>query len=1033
MLTVRVLGEQSLADTVTGARGRSARALALVAYLAWHAGVPQPRGLMAELFWPDSTSAQAMTNLRRELHALRRIVPAEALAVTASSLAWCDSPGCDVDLRTFAREREAALRPGATPAVVRRHARVAVAAYGGDLLPGLDEPWADAAREELRAQCLELLDRLAGAASAVEDVPGALDAARRAVAMAPLEESRYLTLMRLQSAAGDRAAAIETYRRCRALLERELGVRPAPALAVELRRLLAAGDPDAPIEGGAPAPDRTVGAHLGVPLVGRTAEVTALVAGWQQATTGRGPSVAVVRGRPGLGKTRLAEEVEAVARAQGAVVAASSCFGTAGRVALAPVADWLRSSGVRAATASLDDVWRAEVLRLLPEDGATLPPSERPMADAWQRHRFFEGLAHALFAVRRPTLLVLDDLQWTDEETLAFVSLLLRLAAGRPLMLLTTVREDFPPPVAEWLAQLPSTGLSLTVVTLEPLARPESSALARALAGGDVDPTTLDALVSVSGGYPLFLREAVRSGIDAGAAATGWHDVLTMRLRQLSPAAQEVAALAAAVGRGFGLDLVADAAGRDGGPGPEAVVHAVDELSQAGILVEADGGYDFSHDLLREAAYAGVSPARKWLLHNRLALALERAGPEDPAVGVQLADQYARAGRPEQALPHYARAAKSAADRFAHAESVRLCHQALALVATLPPGDVRDAHELAFLRAEAAPLNAMQGYSSRALQGVLEQVVRLAESSGHTTDLAEGLLGLWSCRFVQGDVERSYEFAQRALATGGDQRLVAEAYFAAAGTAMTLGRLAESLDRFAQAERLSPGNGFLLVGTQPDRHRLAWQAHAQLLLGDPQGAVVSRTAAIDQSREDGHPYTLAVALAYAAVTDQIRGDRDALADTAVELLEVTTRYEFAYYGEWGHVLHGWLIGGEAGTAEARRGIATLRHQGSLVRMPYWLSLLADLHAAAGRDEAEVAALDAARALAGARGDRWWLPEILHRLAVVRGDERARAAAERLATEQGNRLLLDRLTTVPGPRGGGSALRTRRTLGERSRS
>jgi len=99
------------------------------------------------------------------------------------------------------------------------------------------------------------------------------------------------------------------------------------------------------------------------------------------------------------------------------------------------VADWLRSPAVRAAAAALDPAWRAEVGRLVPSEGREEPEAgPRAMVDAWQRHRFFEGLAQALIAVDRPMLLVLDNMQWCDQETLAFITFCLGLADGSQLL-----------------------------------------------------------------------------------------------------------------------------------------------------------------------------------------------------------------------------------------------------------------------------------------------------------------------------------------------------------------------------------------------------------------------------------------------------------------------------------------------------------------------------------------------------------------------------------------------------------------------
>ncbi len=1022
MLHVSVLGEQAIADDLTGPRMGSSRAMALVAYLMIHAESRLPRQRIAGLLWPESTDAQALTNLRRELHQLRQVLPGEAsLVVTSADLCWRDTQTCRVDLRIFETERQAALAAAADDNgdAVIAHADRAIAQYRGELLPGVYDDWVLEARTQLERDCADLCDLLCSARTKKGDLAEASHAARRRIQLEPLEEAGYRALMQLQADMGDRAAAVTSYHHCASVLERELGIIPDPATRLVFQRLLTDARPGgaglAGIEGAGAAGVQRALPRSGPPavqLVGRSAEIGLLQGLWRAAATGR-PGLALVCGAAGVGKTRLIAELADLARAQGAVVAGSQCFGRSGRLALAPVADWLRSPAVSAVTAGLDESWRAEVDRLIPSGRRT----ERPvvpavLADAWQGHRFYEGLARALHAVDRPMLLLLENLQWCDQETLAFLAFCLGFAPTAKLLVAATLRNDNPVDHAlvDWTDRMRATGL-LAQITLSPLEAADTARLGDAISGRQLSAADRDLLQATTGGFPLYIVEAVRGisapgpvPIPAGDLAA----VLRNRLDQVTSPAREVAGLAAAAGGDFTLDLLTEASDLDA----DVVVAAVDELWQRRILREFRDGYDFSHDLLRETAYDQVSPPKRWLLHRRIAQSLELLHADDAdLVAAPLAEQYARGGRPARAVAYYQRAASVAASMFAYDEAIRLHKEALSIIRCLPAGRGKDGQELGVLQAMAAPLNARYGYSSPELQQTLERSIALAESLRRPDSTVTGLVALWTSRFVQGRTADAYGTATRALELAEPgSTLSGLAHFAVGGSALSLGRPAEAVRHLDLAVSLTTGAVSLSVGTRPEVHAMAWSAHAHWLLGYDDDAQLTSDGAVKLARAIDHPYNLAVALAYCAITRQMRGDVAGLRDAVAELRELCDRHGFAYYREWALILAGWSRRDESGIAMARRGIDNLKSAGSFARMPYWLSLLADLSAQGCQPGAARATLDAAVVAARTRYDLWWLPEVLRlRAAFDQGQaaiSRLRSAAQ-LASAHGSTALLRR--------------------------
>ena len=1035
MLEISLLGARAVVDGATGeVRSRSSRTLALVAYLARQAGTPQPRSRIAAAFWPASSEQQAHTNLRREIHQLRSALGDDrSLLVTTTDLTWCDVPTARVDLRVFqvARDRVLESRPGDVTVV--EHGSAALSAFTGELLPGVYDEWVLAERERLVADCVEVCAVLSGAADRAGRPDLALAAARRRVELAPFEETGHRDLIRLHARRGDRAAAVSAYHRCAQLLDQELGVEPD----AETKKLLAAlvrapGAASGRSNGALPA----IGS---VGLVARRPELEALGGAMTAAFAGS-PRVVLLVGEPGVGKSRLAAEVARSARRADAVVATAHCYGMPGRMALAPVAEWLAEPRIAATVADLEPAWQAEVARLVPLPGApAVGDGARGAVDPWQRPRFYRALVRALRPEARPLLLVLDDFQWCDAATLDLLELLVASAPTARLLLVLTARAaelHESREHADWLRRLRASG-ALHEVAVAPLGAADTGELLRRLTGRAVTAEVADAVVSTTGGFPLYVVEAARqgTGLDATERSPDLGAVLQARLGQLTDETTAVAGLAAAAGRPFDLELLCEASDLDA----DAVVRAVDELWRLRIVRETARGYDFTHDLLRTAAYEGVNPPRRWLLHRRLAQALEivRAGRVDE-VAAQLADQYSRAGNATRALDNYHRAAEVAARVFAHAEALRLHRAALRQLAALPEGRDRDLREVRTLTSMSASLNALRGYADPELSDALERLTVLAERLSLRETLVDALVGLWGSRFVRADMQASREIAAQAVAiadaatgtgtgTGTDEDTAAlsgQAHFALAGASFGLGELADARRHLDLGLARSTDTQVLSIGSHVGIHARAWSAHTAWLLGDRGRASANAVDAVARARSLAHPYSLAIALAYAAVTWQLMGDRERLVQAAEEVEALGARHGFAYYPAWSLVLTGWADDDAAGTARIERGLADLRAAGAFARMPYWLGLLAERYADPQRARS---VLDAAVVTARARGDRWWLPELLRKRALrfsngspAPGLREALAVAE----AQGSATLAERCRRD---------LAAARTPGERSRS
>ncbi len=970
------------------------RLQSLLAYLVLHSGVPQSREHLASLLWPESSESQARTNLRQLLHHLRRALPVEcSLLVTDNHTAeWLSGPGCSIDVFEFeaaavrAVEAEKNGELAAAREALERGARL----YQDDLLPDLFDEWLHERREQLRQRYTEMLGRLAAILETAGEYPAAIRHATRLIAMDPLRETSYQLLMRLHARNGDRSSALRVYHQCMRTLKRELGITPAKATQDLFSQALKSGQPPASVV----QPPTSV-ATAPLPIVGRKAEWERLRNCWRRVTVGEG-HFALILGEPGVGKSRLAEELFRQSSGEGIGSAARArCYFAQGRIAYGPVADWLRAEPLRLALTQLRRPQLAELARVLPEilvEDPEIPPPP-PLTESWQRRHLYDALNAAFDRAPKPLLVFIDDLQWCDYESFEWLHSFFRSKASAHTLVLATARAEEAPrdhPLTGLVNELRQSG-QLSEFPLSPLSAGDAAVLAAQVAGRECDPAFLAGLYRATGGNPLFVVESVRASLETGPSESllspRVQAVIGARLAQLSPAAYELAGLAATIARPFSFDLLAKATDWD----EVSLSRALEELWQRRIIDgQGAGAYDYTHDLLREVAYSELSPIRRRSWHRRLARALEELYAHDrEAISGWLAAHYESAGMVEEAIRCYRTAASIAKRRFADVEAADQIRRALRLCRGLPESARRDQAEIELLVTLGPPLVATHGYSMREVGEMYERGLLLSRRSGDRSHSFSLTSGAWLFHIVRGDLEASRRLGQDCMDEGrrqGSPAIEMAGRFLMGTSLFHLGRLSSSLELITQATpssgRLSDPALALFAGPDLGVFCRAYLSHLHWQFGDAAQAAASSEESVSLARELSHPFSLAIALDYAAMLSVFRQDAELTLALAEESAVLCRKYEFAYYLAWADMLAGWAaaVGGNtsAGAARFRAGLDAFKTMGAELRLPFYYALLAEICGLAGLPGDALASVSSGFAFQSKNGETWSGPE-LHRI------------------------------------------------------
>jgi predicted ATPase/DNA-binding XRE family transcriptional regulator len=795
------------------------------------------------------------------------------------------------------------------------------------------------------------------------------------------------------------------------------------------------------------APSTYAARSATLPLVGRSDEWNRLQAAWRAASAGA-PALVVIAGEPGIGKTRLADEMLSWASGRGIGTAAARAHAAEGRLSYGPVVDWLRSETLRPSIRQLDARSLTDVGRLVPDLLSDEPPASLGdgKTEPRQRHLFFRSLAQAALGTSRPLLLLLDDLQWCDQDTLEWLHYLLRFDSAAPLLVEGTVRPEEvgrQHPLHPLLNDLRRTR-QLTELRLGPLDTADVAELAACVAGRDLDPEELRRLYDETEGQPLFVVEVVRAGLGADdtAAHSGSrlsltsgtigapgapqlppkvHAVISARLSQLSEAARETVRFAATIGRSFTLDLLV----HSGAGEIDTLAQPLDELWERQIVREhGTNAYDFAHDKIREVAYAEIRPAQRALLHRRVARALQAVHSANrDAVSAQIAAHYDRAGMPLEAIGFYQRAADVARRVYAYQGAVDLLERAVVLVESLPQNTERDERELAVQTALGACLVSTRGYAGAGVTTAYQRSRALAQRLGKPSD-PPALRALAIEAVTQTEFELAYTLGKQLLDQAGheaDPVLLVEANYVLGVTLFWMGKFAEARTHLEAAlahyDRSRSSTHIASYSQDPAVICLARLAIVLWFLGAEELATRRANEGVRLAERISHPFSLAYSLAWAALLYTLRGDADAsrrYADAVVALSRERGQELWQSGLATASILRGWAIAEtediDEGVDAMQQGIAILDSLGTVFTRPWFVGLLAEQCARGGQVDKGLSLLQQALATVQASGERCWEADLYWRKGLVlqqRLDARAVEAFERalsVAHDQGAKAI-----------------------------
>ncbi|MBI3610383.1 MAG: tetratricopeptide repeat protein [Nitrospirae bacterium] len=823
-----------------------------------------------DLLWPTLKPDEAAKSLRAAVSKLRKVLEPDlhqgrlSRYILTERSGYAFVPSSDVILDTD--EVQLALRQGQEMQKQEQweeaiaHYRSALSRFRDEFLS--DEPetlWLSPHREQWRKIRRALLLAQTDCHLFLGRYPSAIEAGRAVLEIDRCDEEAYRKLMLLHYLSGHMNGVEVLFKQCGDALREDLGVDPSEEtvrLHDQIRRRRV------------PGIDKTVRPPVEIPrtgrvphslgrlrLIGREKEI-GLIAAHLEAAVGKKGSVVALGGEPGVGKTRLAEEVLVYARSKNFLTATGRCYAPALRRPYEPFVEIFReilNGPRRSSLLSLSSFHLACAGQVVPEipipsNAPVLPP----LPSEQVKQRLFEALTQLLIGLSEdvPLALFLDDIHWAEDETLAILHHLVRqLSQGRVLVILTYRTEEASthPVVSQLLAAIQRA--SSRVLSLAHLPREAILELFRTMTakGGPPELTNRLAirLYEETQGNPLFVIEVLQALIEKErlkvdrrgkwtvsvpehADQISWEipggirRVILSRLERIDPEHRKALEILSTLSRGFThefLERLLEPEGIDG-----AIV--LDSLLRLGFLQEdphLKGAYRFTHENIRQTVYEALSPGRKKGFHLRAARTLE-SFPGPDASAPELAHHFLSAEAWPKAFQYLKDAAEAARRTFAYGAALSFLDQAERILSLHGSGflssDERIRQRLHLFKQKDHLLDELDQTKKR--EKVVAETIRLARKLGDRVELAGAYLSLSALRGANREWDEAIELAKQALALyeeQGQKDGAAKAYREMGYTYWGSGQLEKALEVNQKALHLHEASGNF-KGAAGDLHNL---------------------------------------------------------------------------------------------------------------------------------------------------------------------------------------------------------------------